>query len=173
MFQLVTAVLMVGAQPAIASGIGLDNLPEVFAATCLDGTARVPAGSLTKVGFGNLPSRIRDDLGHPTSAQVWRLNTTGRAYLYVLDYAPGQGMNPKICGLASDEMSIKAAADLLDLRLAGSIVPARRKTTQWLRPEDGYLAIATTAGDFHVVQVNWLTDRDRAEVLKELRPVSH
>lgn len=172
MLQLITAVLMGAAQSATVPDIGVGRLPEVFAAACLDGAARVPPGSITKVRFDDLPSKLRSELGRPTSAEVWRVNTSGRAYLYVLSYAPGAGVNPKICGLASDEMSMKAAADLLDVRLAGSVYPAKRKATQWLRPEDGYFAVATTAGDFKVVQVNWLNDEDRTEVLKELQPIS-
>jgi hypothetical protein len=172
MFQLMTVVLMGAAQPVAVAGVDVGNLPQVFAATCLDGAARVPTGSMTKVSFDDLPSRLRSELGRPTSGQVWRINTSGRSYLYVLTYAPAAGVNPKICGLASDEMTMKAAADLLDLRLAGSVYPAKRKTTQWLRPEDGYFATVTTAGEFDVMQVNWLSDQDRTEVLKELQPIS-
>ncbi|HZC38580.1 MAG TPA: hypothetical protein VE221_07895 [Sphingomicrobium sp.] len=94
--------------------------------------------------------------------------TGGRAYLYILDYPKARGINPKICGVASDEMNLKSGAEMLDLRLAGGgrfSQPAR--TMQWLEPQDGYVATATTASNFKVLQVNWLNAADRSEGEKD------
>jgi hypothetical protein len=172
MFQLITTLLAGAAQTSAVANLQVANLPEIFVATCLDGQARVAASDVTKIGFDNLPSKLRRQLGRPTTGDVWRLNTSGHAFLYVLTYAPQAGVNPKICGLASDEMNLSAAADLLDLRLAGSVYPTRLRATQWMRPEDGYVATATTAGKYSVAQINWLSDEDRKAAIEDLRPVS-
>jgi hypothetical protein len=172
MLQLIASVLMGAAQTAAVADVQVTSLPDIFAAACLDGKARIPASEAAKIDFDTLPSKLRTKLGRPTSADVFLLSSYGRSYLYILSYAPGRGANPKICGLASDQMDLRVAADLLDARLAGSVYPSKMKTTQWLRPEDGYFATATTAGKYNVVQVNWLNDRDRKEALKELMPVS-
>jgi hypothetical protein len=170
MVQLITAFLLGAAQTSAAPQLA--NLPEVFVATCLDGQARMGTSDVTRVGFDGLPATLRRQLGHPTTSDVWRLNTSGNAFLYVLSYLPEPGVNPKVCGLASDRMSLRAAADSLDLRLAGSVYPTKLRATQWMRPEDGYIATATTAGRYNVVQINWLSDHDRKAAIDELRPIS-
>ena len=170
MFQLIPAILLGAAQTSVAPLVG--NLPQIFVATCLDGQARMTTSDVTKIGFDDLPSRLRRHLGRPATSDVWRLNTSGNAFLYVLTCVPDPGVNPKICGLASDQMNLRAAADLLDFRLAGSVYAAKLRATQWMRPEDGYVATATTAGKYNVAQINWLSDRDRKAAIDELRPVS-
>ena len=166
MFKLVT-IFMLGAAPAAAVGaVEVSNLPGVFAATCLDGQAKLSSGDVTKIAFGDLPSSLRDQLGGPASGNVWRLNTSGNSYLYVLNYAPGRGTSPKICGLASDEMSIDSASELVDIRLTGGTSPKAR-AMEWVRVEDGYVAVTTKAGKFSVAQVNWLSEQERAKVLAE------
>ena len=144
-------------------------LPEVFVAACLDGGARLSAGQAAAVRFDDLPSNLRERLGKPASGQVWQLTGSGRAYLYMLNYEPRRGVNPKICGLAADNMDLNSAADALEARIAGGVRPKGHRGTEWLMPRDGYTAVATTADEFNVVQVNWLSEEQRAEVLKSLR----
>lgn len=167
MFKLITVFMIGASQASAVAGVEVSNLPGVFAATCLDGQARLSARDVTKIAFGDLPSSLREQLGGPASGDVWRLNTAGSSYLYVLNYAPGPGMNPKICGLASDEMSIDSASELLEHRLAGGSYKGGARATEWFRVEDGYVALATKAGRFSVAQVNWLSDQERAAVLVE------
>jgi hypothetical protein len=38
-------------------------------------------------------------------------------------------------------------------------------------PKDGYVATVAKAGDYTVAQVNWLSDRGRARLLKQVRQV--
>lgn len=160
MLKLIATVLLIGtAQASVAASVEVGNLPGVFAATCLDGAARLSKGDVTKIGFADLPSSLQSRLDRPQSGDVWRLNTAGRSYLYVLNYAPGPGVSPKVCGLASDEMSLDSASDLLDIRLTGGRSPERARAMEWPRPQDGYVAIATRAGDFNVAQVSWLSDK--------------
>lgn len=146
-----------------------DQLQDIFVAACLDGQARLAEGEASAVAFADLPSALRQRLGRPSSGNVWQLNAPGRAYLYVLNYEPGPGTSPTICGLASDRMPLGAAADTLELRVAGRVYEKSNRTTQWMRPQDGYVATATTAAEFNVVQLNWLSEADRAEAIKELR----
>ncbi len=172
MFQLIAAMLLGSSQTPVATSLQVTNLPSVFAATCLDGGARLTARDVRRIGFDDLPPDLRSQLGQPASSDVWRLNTSGNAYLYVLNYASQPGMDSKICGLASDQISLNEVADLLDLRLTGAVQPERQKSMQWLRPQDGYVAMATAAGKLKVAQVNWLNDQDRAEAIDQLSSVS-
>lgn len=168
MFQVLAALLAGAVQVSGGAEVNVSNLPGVFAAACLDGQARLSPGDAAKIGFDELPSALKQRLGRPASGNVWRLASGGRAYLYILDYPTGPGINPKICGVASDEMNLKSGAEMLDLRLAGGgrfSQPAR--TMQWLEPQDGYVATATTASNFKVLQVNWLDEADRSEGEKD------
>lgn len=173
MFKPIAILLIGTAQVSIAADAQVSDLPGVFAATCLDGQARLSARDVTKIGFGDLPLVLRDQLGPPESGTVWRLNATGNSYLYVLNYAPGRDVNPKICGLASDEMSLDSASELLELRLADGTSKANARSTQWVRAEDGYVAVATRAGKFSVAQVNWLSDEERADLMADFQSLPH
>jgi hypothetical protein len=155
--------MSVQAQPKVHA------LPEVFVAACMDGGARLSAGQAALVNFEALPMSLRERLGKPASGQVWKLAGPGRAYLYILNYEPQRGVNPKICGLAADSMDLNAAADALETRVAGSVRSNRLRGTEWLVPRDGYMAVATTADDFNVVQINWLSAEQRAEALAAIR----
>lgn len=166
------AASLVGASVASAPAQpSVHSLSDVFVAACLDGGVRLSAGQATAVRFDDLPSTLRERLGSPASGQVWQLTGPGRAYLYILNYQPQRAINPKICGLASDNMDLNAAADALDVRISGSVHSGRLRATEWLMPRDGYTAVATTADKFNVVQVNWLNDEQRAEALNSLRGV--
>ena len=157
------------AQPAVGE-VHVANLPDVFAAACLDGQIKLSAGEASKIDFEELPPRVKRGLGHPNSGDVWRL-AYGDSYLYILNYPDKPGVSPKICGVASDQMALKSGAGMLDMRLAGDRLQHGSRTMQWLRPQDGYNAISTTAGLFNVLQVNWLSEADRRLQKAQLRPL--
>jgi hypothetical protein len=157
-------------QPADA---GATDLPQLFVSACLDGQAKLSPGSAAAVSFDTLPNDLRASLGTPQSAQVWRLNGAGRGYLYILNYAPGRTTSPRVCGLASDAMNYGAAADMVEMRVTGEVHPRAGQSVQWLSLDGGYNALATTAGDFKVLQIEWLSDEQRAQAVKQFQAVAH
>lgn len=165
MFSIV-ASLALAAPMAINAG-----LPQLFVAACLDGKATLPKGETRAVSIDDLPQDLRNQLGSPASAQVWRLNSPGRAYLYLLNYGP-EADETKICGVASDRMSLPAAADALEMRMAGYAGSERLEGMQWLMPQDGYVATLTKAGELRVLQINWLSEPARGALLKQVRRVT-
>src|SRR5205823_5302150 len=90
------ALLAAVAQPTESRA----NLPDLFAAVCLDGQARLSPEYVTKIKFDDLPSGLKQRLANPTSGDVWQVGTSGRTYLYALNYPDAPGVSPKICGLA-------------------------------------------------------------------------
>lgn len=170
MSPLIAALVASSAQAA-PIGVAASDLPGVFEATCLDGQARLSAGEVSPINFDQLPSGLKSSLGRPSSARVWRLNTQGRAYLYVLDYAGGPAASPKVCGLASDTMNLTSAADRLEMRMTGQVNQRDARTAQWLNAKDGYIATATTAASFNVLQISWLSDADRAATLVQVNQI--
>ena len=165
------SIALGGMSPDAASSF--DNLPKLFTDACLDGQARLSRGAAVPIAFDTLPSILRDRLGTPASGKVWQLNATGRAYLYVLDYAPHPGMSPMICGVAGDEINLGSARATVEMRVAGNIGPHGMRGTQWMQPGDGYTATVTTAGSFKVLQINWMTKTDRALALEQVRAITH
>jgi hypothetical protein len=141
------------------------GLSQVFIDACLDGQAKLGTGA-QPVSFDALPVDLRKNLGTPTSSQVWRLSGPGDGFLYVLNYEGSA--NPRICGLASDAMDYSSAADAVEMRVTGAVQPRSKDSVQWLNPNNGYDALATTAGNFKVLQVNWLSDAQRALEAKQL-----
>ena len=141
-------------------------LPEIFQSACLDGEARLSPGLVEPVEFGSLPSELRRPLGFPSSSKVWRLNGPGRAFLYILEYQSQRTTSPRVCGLASDQMNYAAAADSVEMRVTGAVHPRSTQSTEWLNVKAGYDALATTAGDFKVLQINWLSESAKRELLK-------
>jgi len=139
------------------------NLSGLFEAACLDGQLRLPAGDVSPISFDQLPPALRESLGQPASGKVWQLNASGHSYLYLLDYTGSR----KVCGLASDAMDMKSAADALEMRVTGSVSANRTRTAQWLNARDGYVATATTAAKFNVLQVSWMNDADRQAALAQ------
>jgi len=158
--------LFLGSANPTAADVAAAQLPELFEAACLDGQAKLAPGSATPVTFDALPAELRQGLGKPTSAKIWRLNGSGQAFLYLLDYQADRHTNPRICGLASDGMDYATAADSVEMRVTGQISPKSTRTTEWLNATAGYSALATTTGAFKVLQVNWLSDSQRAEMQK-------
>ena len=167
MLSFLAAILAGSVQASAAADVLPSDFSGLFQATCLDGQARLRAGEVTPISFDQLPSGLRDSLGRPASAKIWRLNASGRSYLYLLDYQAGPGVSPKICGLASDAMDLKAAGDALELRVTGSVSRNRLRSTQWLNAKDGYVATATTTAAFKVLQISWMSDTDRAATLAQ------
>lgn len=137
------------------------NLPGLFEAACLDGQAKLTAGEVTQISFDQLPAGLQKQLGRPASAKVWQLNSSGHSYLYLLSYNDARGVSPKICGLASDSMDLRTAGDSLEMRMTGGVSPSRTRSTQWLNARDGYVATATTADAFRVLQISWMSTADR------------
>ncbi|MCA1653337.1 MAG: hypothetical protein ABR588_01380 [Sphingomicrobium sp.] len=172
--MIAAAIAFSMALSGVSSGnvTNIDNLPKLFTAACLDGQARLSAGAANPVSFAKLPSILRDRLGRPSSGQVWQLNTSGRAYLYVLNYDSHRGVSPKICGVAADEMNLQSALATVEMRVVGTIGPHGLRGTQWMQPQDGYEATVTTAAEFKVLQINWLNDSDRATALHEVHAVT-
>lgn len=166
-----TMALLVGAGTADASPSRAIGLPAIFVAACLDGEAKLSAGRTTPMRFIDLPTSLRQKLRTPASGSVWQIDSPDRSYLYALNYAPGPGVAARVCGLASDSMSLTDANNALDERLAGSTQLHPNRGTQWLRPQDGYNALATTAAEFRVMQVNWLSPTEQHEANRDLGSV--
>lgn len=164
-------VLSASAAPATPV-MDTSQLPETFVAACLDGKATLSDGEAWAVGVDELPPELRRKLGKPASGQAWQLQTAGRAYLYVLTYDAGQADDAKICGLASETMSLKVAADAVEKRMTAYIGSERLEGMQWLMPKDGYVATVTKAGDFNVAQINWLSEIGRAALSRKVRHVT-
>lgn len=168
MILTMAALLLSGTSPP-PSDLSAGELPALFESACLNGEARLSPGSATAVGFDALPGELRRSLGTPSSAQVWRLNGSGRAFLYILGYPPSPDTSPRICGLASDQMNYGSAADAVELRVTGEVHPRTTRSTEWLNLEHGYDALATNTGDFKVLQINWLSDAQKKALIR-IRP---
>ena len=168
-FELALALTSFSAPPALARG---GSLPDTFVAACLDGRAALSSGTVRAVGVNGLPSELRTRLGDPASGQAWRLDSVSHSYLYVLNYEDPRSENARVCGLASDAMSRKQAADAVEERMMGYVGSERLEGMQWLMPKDGYVAVVTKAGRFSVAQINWLTDRGKAEFQRNVRRVT-
>jgi hypothetical protein len=174
MLPFIAALLSGAAVTAGATDAQVGNLPGVFEATCLDGQAKLSAGEVTPSSFDQLPSSLRESLGRPASGNVWRLNTSGNSYLYVLNYPGGPGMSPKVCGLASDAMDLRTASDALGTRVAGGVERSSSgRSAQWLNARDGYIATATTAAELKVLQISWMSDEDKARALEQIEQLPH
>ena len=168
MLSFLAAILAGSVQASAATEAQLSDLPGLFEATCLDGQAKLRANEVTAISFDQLPSGLREKLGRPASAKIWRLNASGRSYLYLLDYQAGPGVSPKICGLASDAMDSKTAGDALEMRVTGSVSRDRLRSAQWVNAKDGYVAMSTKASTFNVLQISWMNDADRAAALVQV-----
>ena len=165
MIGAIAALMLNGASVLPATDLAATDLPQFFEAACLDGEAKLSPGAASAIAFDALPGDIRESLGKPSSAKVWRLSGSGRAYLYLLDYQ-GPDESPRICGLASDQMNYTSAADAVEKRVTGEVHPRTMRTTEWINPKGGYSALATTSGEFKVLQVNWLSDSQRQQLIK-------
>lgn len=143
---------------AAQSLISTDQLPNLFIAACFDGSVRMSGGDATPIPFSELPAALRRRLGSPSTAKVWKLRGGDPSYLYLLDYA-GRS-NPKICGVAAENMALRSASAVVETRLYGRPASAElAKSTEWLNVAQGYKALATRAGGYTILQVNWLAPK--------------
>lgn len=155
-------LFLAAALSGAAGGTDVTNLPGVFQATCLDGQAKLRSDEVSAISFEQLPPALQQSLGRPSSGKVWKLNTAGSSYLYMLDYPTSPGVSPKVCGLASDAMDARTAGDMLEARVTGGVDKNRPGTAQWINARDGYVATATMASTFKVLQISWMSDSDKA-----------
>jgi len=138
--------------------ISPDQLPNLFIAACLEGKAQTTAGSATQVGFDGLPTAIRSRLGKPSAAQVWKLSGSEDAYLYSLNYTD-RSFSPRICGVVSQNLVLRPASAAVESHLRGGAPAAGSyKPVEWLNEPAGYRALATRAGGYTILQVNWLKE---------------
>jgi hypothetical protein len=170
-------LMMIAALLALAAPVAADpqpgSLPGVFEAACLDGQPKLSASEVTPTSFDQLPAGLRDSLHRPESGNVWRLNSMGNSYLYMLNYTPTPGVSPKICGIASDAIDFKAAAGALAARVGGGMERDDVRSAQWLNAQDGYVATATATAGFNVLQISWMTDADKAEAQRQVAELAH
>jgi hypothetical protein len=154
MLPLVMAATVNAASPTIVTN---DQLPGLFIAACLDGTART-TGAATPIEFDALPSDLRMRLGKPYKAQVWKLNGVDKSYLYSLSYRD-RSFSPRICGVASDGLVLRPASAAVESRLRGGAPSAGSyKPIEWINEAAGYRALATRKGAYTILQVNWLKE---------------
>ena len=134
MLPLVMAATVNAASPTVVTN---DQLPGLFIAACLDGTART-TGAATAIEFDALPSDLRMRLGKPYKAQVF---------------------SPRICGVASDGLVLRPASAAVESRLRGGAPSAGSyKPVEWINDAAGYRALATRKGGYTILQVNWLKE---------------
>lgn len=159
--------VMTGANTGIAHAA---PAPQVlFFNACIDGEARLSSGEATEVGFAGLPDDVREKYHAPQAVRAWRIASAGPdTYLYMFDLDAGHGNMHKICAVASKDMGQDELTRALDVRLAGGTDPTPRRSTQWMRPTDGYIVTVTTAKRYTVAQVDWLSERDKRRFQKEL-----
>ena len=154
-----------------AGEVPTEQLVGTFAAACLDGSVNLTPNQASKMEFKGLPAPLRKRLGKPKSGQVWQLNSPGRAYLYVLNYEPGRKTSRMICGVASDVLPLHTSVAALRARFGGATLRGSPANTEWMFPEDGYFATATSTGTFRVLQVRWLSDEQKRLALREFRSI--
>lgn len=169
MLHIFAAALLSGAA-AVPAAADANDLPNLFVAACLDGRASLLPGS-DPVSFELLPSDLRRRLGEPAAARVWRIGTESDAFLYLLDYSPSGHHDRRICGVASQDIDVHAAADAIELRVTGAVYPNRARSIEWTDPDGNYTALVTKAGKFDVLQVNWLSDEARANFRRIYKPL--
>ena len=173
MLTFLAVFLSGAAATAGASDANVSNLPGVFEATCLDGQAKLSAGDVTPIEFKQLPSALQATLGHPASGKIWQLSSSGHSYLYILEYGTAPGVSPKVCGLASDALDLKAGSDALETRVAGTVTRNKPRSAQWLNARDGYVATATTAAKLNVLQISWMSEADKAAAMAQVEQLPH
>ena len=150
---LVMAATIEAASPAMVTS---DQLPNLFIAACLDGSATSDAA--TPIEFDALPSNLRMSLGKPHKAQVWKIHGLDKAYLYSLSYRD-RAFSPRICGVASDGLVLRPASAAVESRLRGGAPSAGTyKPVEWINEAAGYRALATRKGGYTILQVNWLKE---------------
>jgi len=173
MIVMLTALMLNSASVLAAADVGPSELSGIFQSACLDGEAKLSPGSAVAVSFDSLPDQLRSRLGNPASTKVWRINTEGSAFLYLVEYPAGSGPNSRVCGLASEDMDSHDAIDTIERRVTGKASHDYQPSMQWLSPQAGYRAVVTSAGKFKIAQVNWLSDAQRDAAMKIYNQIDH
>ncbi|HWI77451.1 MAG TPA: hypothetical protein VNS53_10275 [Sphingomicrobium sp.] len=169
MVTALVAALLGGGSMLPEKGIAASDLPAIFVSACLDGEAKLTPTEALSITYNDLPKTLRKRIRKPASSQIWRLNVPGRAFLYVMEYPPGRKTNPRVCGLASDEMNYSEAIELVERRVTGDAHSETGRSMQWIDPKGGYVATATTAGEFKILQTDLLSDAQKAALTKHYR----
>jgi hypothetical protein len=151
---------------AAPSALYADSLESIFISACLDGSVRLGEQGAQPIQFDALPKTLKSKLAKPSKAQVWRLQSPGHSYLYMMEY-DDRKLSPKVCGVASDQLNIGPAADAVAYRLSASqgLGPGA-VTTEWHFPEEGYFALASRIHGYTVLQVNHMSELQRKEALR-------
>jgi hypothetical protein len=169
---MIAALLLSAGGVAGSTNIDPSQLPRLFISACLDGEARLSPGDASAMSFNQLPRELQERLRAPASSHIWRLNVPGNSFLYILNYPAGPDTSPKICGLASDQLDYAAATDAVQVRVTGEDYPKTSGSLQWTDPKAGYVAITTQADGFKVLQINWLSEQQRARAISKYRQVT-
>lgn len=154
------------------SVLSSDDLIRVFGSACLEGAAKFTPGEAAPVSLAELPPTLRQRFGAPLSGTVWRLNSTEPSYLYVLNYKPGRNISPTVCGIASAAIVLRPAMDFLGKRVNGPALGDLHSAVtgaEWLSPQEGYIAVATKAGDFTIMELKELTRKQQRQALRNVR----
>jgi hypothetical protein len=162
------ALAVVLPQPAAAQ-IDPGDLESIFNTACFQGEVTLAPGQETPITLADLPSSLRRRFGKHVSESVWQLNSTTPTYLFIVNYKPSRTTSPKVCGLATQSLDINHEIKVLGARLNGpSLTPLRMTITgaQWLDAERGYIAAATKADHYTVLEVKQLTREQQLAALK-------
>ncbi len=168
------AALVAGVAVVQAADGTVDRMPAIFAAACLDGTVALSPAEASRVGPEQMPRVLRRRLGSPLSASVWRLSGGGQSYLYVIEYKPDRNTSPKVCGVASDQMTLGSATRLLGKRLnavANSALHQPVDGLEIINAEDGYSATAMRSGDFTYLELKQMTEQQQKRMLRRLHQI--
>ncbi len=165
---LVGALAFVSPQPAAAQ-VDPADLEEIFASACFQGEVKLAPGQESPTTLADLPSSLRRRFGKHLSESVWRLNSTTPTYLFIVNYKPSRTTSPKVCGLATQSLDINHEIKMLGARLNGPSLTQLHMTitgAEWLDAEHGYVAAATKADEYTVLEVKQLTREQQLGALK-------
>ena len=161
---LVAALLSGSILPQTA--VAASNLPAVFISACLNGTVKLTPSEATPMAFSELPRDLQHRLGKPASSRVWRLDSPGHAFLYVIENRATRRTSPRVCGVAADDMDYAAAKGLVEKRVVGDVYSETGMSMQWIDSKRGYIVTVTTAGEFKILQTDLLSDQQRTSLTK-------
>lgn len=171
--RVILALLASAAFGGAAAGPQIDpsDLPKIFADACLDGAVRLTPEQASEIQIKDAPPSLVKRFGTPISGHIWRLNSGGSSFLYIFEYRPGKRTSPKACGLASSDITLESAMELLRRRLRG-VIPSdfHRPATAiaMVNAQDGYSAAATRVDHFTVLEIKQLTPQQQRRMLREL-----
>ncbi|HJR83310.1 MAG TPA: hypothetical protein VJ775_05235 [Sphingomicrobium sp.] len=162
----ITAAANLAAAPAAPAAAAYSgSLENLFISACLDGAVSLSREDAQPIQFDALPKALKSKLGSPDRTQVWMLQRPGHSYLYTVEY-DDRDLSPKVCGLASDQLKINPATEVVAARLNGMPGEDGAVTTEWHFPEQGYFALASRVREYTVLQVNQMSDFQRQEALR-------